>query len=145
MALRSEGFVDIDMNTLESVLSRETLNCKEMALFEAAINWARAECLRREVDATPQNIRAALGKALYLIRIPTMALDEFANGAAQQGVLTLKETIDIFLHFTADSKPQLSYPIKSRAGLKHQVDPSISNSNNVHPKGRYILNKRAKG
>ncbi|XP_059483082.1 BTB/POZ domain-containing protein 6-B-like isoform X1 [Neocloeon triangulifer] len=121
MALCSEGFVDIDLNTLESVLSRETLNCKETALFDAAINWARAECFRRELEPTPHNVRCALGKALFLVRIPTMALDEFANGAAQQGVLTLKETIDIFLHFTADSKPLLSYPTKPRTGLKPQV------------------------
>ena len=53
MALRSEGFVDIDMATLESVLSRETLNCKEMHLFEAALNWAAAECLRKEIEPTP--------------------------------------------------------------------------------------------
>ncbi|KAJ8934483.1 hypothetical protein NQ314_013358 [Rhamnusium bicolor] len=83
MALKSEGFVDIDMSTLESVLGRETLNCKEMNLLEAALNWAAAECGRREIEPTPQNKRAVLGNALYLIRIPTMTLEEFANGAAQ--------------------------------------------------------------
>ncbi|CAG9765685.1 unnamed protein product [Ceutorhynchus assimilis] len=121
MALKSEGFVDIDMSTLESVLGRETLNCKEMNLLEAALNWAGAECYRREIEPTPQNKRAVLGNALYLIRIPTMALEEFANGAAQKGILTQQETIDIFFHFTANNKPSLQYPIKSRTGLKSQV------------------------
>ncbi|KAJ9587144.1 hypothetical protein L9F63_019332, partial [Diploptera punctata] len=121
MALRSEGFVDIDIHTLESVLARETLNCKEMHLFEAALNWAAAECGRRDIEATPQNKRNVLGSALYLVRIPTMSLEEFANGAAQLGILTPQETINIFLHFTAHNKPQLSYPIKSRTGLKPQV------------------------
>lgn len=121
MALKSEGFVDIDMSTLESVLARETLNCKEINLFEAALNWAQAECVRRDIDPTPQNKRAMLGNAIYLVRIPTMTLEEFANGAAQQGILTPQETIDIFLHFTASKKPSLSYPIKPRAGLKSQV------------------------
>ncbi|XP_064211868.1 BTB/POZ domain-containing protein 3 isoform X3 [Tribolium castaneum] len=100
MALKSEGFVDIDMSTLESVLARETLNCKEMNLLEAALNWAGAECARQDVEPTPQNKRAVLGNALYLIRIPTMTLDEFAN---------------------ANNKPSLQYPIKPRAGLKSQV------------------------
>ncbi|KAH1007798.1 hypothetical protein HUJ04_004992 [Dendroctonus ponderosae] len=121
MALKSEGFVDIDMSTLESVLSRETLNCKEMNLLEAALNWAAAECGRRDMEATPQNKRAMLGNALYLIRIPTMTLEEFANGAAQKGILTQQETIDIFFHFTANNKPSLQYPIKARAGLKSQI------------------------
>ncbi|XP_034833913.2 BTB/POZ domain-containing protein 6-B isoform X2 [Maniola hyperantus] len=121
MALTSEGFVDIDVSTLESVLARETLNCKEINLFEAALAWAHAECVRRETDITPANKRAMLGSAIYLIRFPTMTLEEFANSAAQLGILTPQETIDIFLHFTAASKPQLSYPIKARAGLKAQI------------------------
>ncbi|XP_026687359.1 BTB/POZ domain-containing protein 3, partial [Diaphorina citri] len=120
MALKSEGFVDIDMSTLESVFARETLNCKEMHLFEAALNWANAECVRRDLEPTAHNKRLVLGNALYLVRIPTMSLGEFANKAAQLGILTLQETIDIFLHFTAHNKPHLSYPVKARAGLKPQ-------------------------
>ncbi|XP_046402328.1 BTB/POZ domain-containing protein 6 isoform X3 [Ischnura elegans] len=121
MALRSEGFVDIDSHTLECVLSRETLNCKETHLFEAALGWAAAECARRDVEPTPQNKRTALGRALYLVRIPTMSLEDFANCAAQVGILTHKETIDIFLHFTAHVKPTLNYPTKPRTGLKPQI------------------------
>lgn len=119
--MKSEGFVDIDMATLESVLARETLNCNELILLEAALNWASAECLRRDMEASPQNKRDVLGSALYLLRIPTMTLEEFANGAAQRGILTDQETIDIFLHFTALNKPTLQYPIKPRAGLRSQV------------------------
>lgn len=128
MALKSEGFVDIDMSTLESVLGRETLNCKEMHLLEAALNWAGAECARREIELTPQNKRSVLGSALYLVRIPTMTLEEFANGAAQMGILTQQETIDIFFHFTANNKPSLQYPTKARAGLKSQVNMMVVTS-----------------
>ncbi|XP_050672013.1 BTB/POZ domain-containing protein 6-B isoform X2 [Leptidea sinapis] len=121
MALTSDGFVDIDVSTLESVLERETLNCKEINLFEAALSWAKAECVRREIEPTPSNKRAMLGSAIHLIRFPTMTLEEFANSAAQLGILTPQETIDIFLHFTASTKPQLSYPVKARTGLKAQI------------------------
>ena len=122
MALHSEGFVDIDGTTLASVLGRETLNCKETHLFEAALEWAAAECQRRDLESTPHNKRSVLGETLYLVRIPTMSVDEFANGPAQApGILTQQETIDIFLHFTALVKPHLSFPIKPRTGLKPQV------------------------
>lgn len=50
-----------------------------------------------------------------------MNLEEFANSAAQTGILTHQETIDLFLHFTASNKPQLCFPTKSRQGLKTQV------------------------
>lgn len=121
MAIKSEGFVDIDLKTFESILARETLNCKEINLFEAALNYAHAACNKIEVDPTPQNKRQILGQILYLIRLPTMTLEEFANGVAQLDILTPQETIDIFLHFTAKTKPTLNFPIKSRTGLKTQV------------------------
>ncbi|CAG9853639.1 unnamed protein product [Phyllotreta striolata] len=140
MAVKSEGFTDIDMATLESILARETLNCKEMVLLEAALNWATAECLRRELEVTPQNKREILGNALYLIRIPTMSLEEFANGAAQIGILTQQEIIDIFFHFTANNKPCLQYPIKPRSGLKshvcHRFQSSAYRGNQWRYRGR---------
>ena len=57
MALQSEGFVDIDFSTLMSVLSRETLNCREIVLFDAALSWADAECSRQDLQVTPENKR----------------------------------------------------------------------------------------
>ncbi|XP_034488683.1 BTB/POZ domain-containing protein 6-B isoform X2 [Drosophila innubila] len=121
MAVKSEDFVDIDLKTFESILSRETLNCKEIHLFEAALNWAMNACEKMSIDETSANKRRVLGQALHMIRIPTMTLEEFANGVAQTGMLTSQETIDMFLHFTAKEKPNLSFPTRSRAGLKTQV------------------------
>ena len=121
-ALRSEGFADIDYATLQAVLARETLNAREISLFEAALRWAEAECGRQELEPTSENKRKVLGNALYLIRIPTMQLDEFANSAAQSGILNLQETNDIFLYYTAQYKPNLPYSGKPRRGLvPHRV------------------------
>lgn len=50
-----------------------------------------------------------------------MDLGEFANGPAQSGILSLQETTDLFLHFTANKKPSVNYPIKPRQGLKKQI------------------------
>jgi len=38
-----------------------------------------------------------------------MALEDFANDAAQSGILTLQETTDVFLYFTARNKTSLLY------------------------------------
>ncbi|GAB6027789.1 BTB/POZ domain-containing protein 3 [Chamberlinius hualienensis] len=140
MALKSDGFVDIDYPTLESVLARETLNAKEIVLFEAAVNWSTAECSRREIETTAENRRRVLDKALNLIRIPTMSLEEFANCPAQSGIFTLQETNDIFLHYTASNKPILDFPTKSRTGLKaqtcHRFQSSAYRSNQWRYRGR---------
>jgi BTB/POZ domain-containing protein 3/6 len=121
MAVKSDGFVDIDYKTFETILARETLNCKEINLFEAALTWAHSACVKMDLEPTSQNKRQVLGKALFLIRIPTMTLEQFANRVAQLGILTQQETIDIFLHFTAKNKPTLNFPIKPRTGLKTQI------------------------
>uniref|UniRef100_A0A8C9E6F9 BTB domain-containing protein n=1 Tax=Phocoena sinus TaxID=42100 RepID=A0A8C9E6F9_PHOSS len=99
LALKSEGFCDIDFQTLEKIV-----------VFEAALSWAEVECQRQDLALSAENKRRVLGKALYLTCIPTMALDDFANSAAQSGVLTLNETNDIFLWYTAAKKPKLQSP-----------------------------------
>jgi len=60
IALKSEGFTDIDFHTLQTILTRETLNCGEITVFHAAREWARAECVRREEEPSPENMRSAL-------------------------------------------------------------------------------------
>ncbi|XP_036040806.1 BTB/POZ domain-containing protein 3 isoform X2 [Onychomys torridus] len=140
LALKSEGFCDIDFQTLESILRRETLNAKEIVVFEAALNWAEVECQRQDLALSIENKRKVLGKALYLIRIPTMALDDFANGAAQSGVLTLNETNDIFLWYTASKKPELQFVSKARKGLVpqrcHRFQSCAYRSNQWRYRGR---------
>lgn len=139
-ALHSDGFTDIDYNTLETVFARETINAKEVSVFEAALRWADAECYRRDRDPTSENMREVLGKALYSIRIPTMKLEDFANGAAQSNVLTLQETTDVFLHYTATVKPKLPFPTRARKGLQpqrcHRFQSSAYRSNQWRYRGR---------
>ncbi|XP_076144431.1 BTB/POZ domain-containing protein 3a [Alosa pseudoharengus] len=140
LALRSDGFCDIDAPTLESILRRETLNAKETAVFDAALRWAEAECGRSGVVPSTDNKREALGKALYLIRVPAMPLDEFANGPAQSGLLTLAETNDVFLWHTAARKPALRFVREPRAGLApqrcHRFQSCAYRSNQWRYRGR---------
>ena len=139
-SLNSDGFTEIDYKTLESILARETLNAKEVSVFQAAINWAKAECSRQGLEVTSENQRRVLGRALYQIRIPSMKLDEFANGAAQSGVLTLNETNDIFLYFTAKHRPLVPFPNRERRGLLpricHRFQSSAYRSNQWRYRGR---------
>ncbi|EPQ13565.1 BTB/POZ domain-containing protein 6 [Myotis brandtii] len=98
----------------------EALNTKEVVVFEAVLNWAEAECKRQGLPTTLCNKRHVLGPALYLVRIPTMTLEEFANGTAQSDILMLEETHNIFLWYTVASKPPLDFPLNKRRGLAPQ-------------------------
>lgn len=119
-ALRSEGFTDMDYDTLQAVLDRESLNVSEVCVFQAVVDWAEAECARQDLQPSPENKRKVLGNALYKVRIPTMKLEEYANTAAQNPILTLEERHDLFLNFTADNKPMLHFQSNPRRGLMPQ-------------------------
>uniref|UniRef100_A0A8C5HLY2 BTB/POZ domain-containing protein 6-B-like n=1 Tax=Gouania willdenowi TaxID=441366 RepID=A0A8C5HLY2_GOUWI len=140
LALLSEGFCEIDLQTLDIILRRETLNTKEAVVFEAVMNWASAECKRQSLSPSTHNKRDVLGKALFLLRIPSMSLEEFANGAAQSDILTLEETHSVFLWYTAAKKPQLDFPLTARKGLSpqrcHRFQSSAYRSNQWRYRGR---------
>ncbi|KAH9370456.1 hypothetical protein HPB48_000298 [Haemaphysalis longicornis] len=122
-ALAAEGFVDIDRDTLCAVLERDTLRIREVKLFAAALRWAEAECARTGRPANAENKRAALGRALFLVRFPLMSIEEFATGPAQSGLLTDRELVSLFLHLTVNPKPPVAFPESPRCCIlgKEQV------------------------
>ncbi|CAG5123777.1 unnamed protein product [Candidula unifasciata] len=109
-ALAAEGFTDIDLDTLCAVLERDTLGIRECKLFSAACRWAEAECIRQNLTLpTSNNQRRVLSRALRLIRFPLMTVEEFAVGPAQSGILEDREVVELFLYFTVNPKPSISF------------------------------------
>ncbi|TNM97791.1 hypothetical protein fugu_014037 [Takifugu bimaculatus] len=117
-ALAAEGFTDIDLDTLVAVLERDTLGVREVRLFSAAVRWAEAEAHRQQLQPTPENKRKVLGKALTLIRFPLMTIEEFAAGPAQSNILSDREVVSLFLHFTVNPKPRVDFIDRPRCCLR---------------------------
>ncbi len=167
LALLSDSFSDVDLDTLKAVLARESLNCRETCVFRAALQWAGVECDRRGLEPTPANRREVLGPAMHLvccegilrrlrflhsstfltlwtvfqIRFPAMSVQEFADEVVPADVLSLRETTDIFMHFTSTkSKPEVLYPSRPRRGLQmqrcHRFQSSAYRSNQWRYRGR---------
>ncbi|ETN80092.1 PHR domain protein [Necator americanus] len=116
-ALNGEGFTDIDLETLCIVLARDTLRIKEAQLFQAYrfTTIYFEECARRGLEPTTENRRAVLGRAVQLIRFPLMTVEEFAQSAAQSGLLTDREVVNLFLYFTVNPKPSIGFNDKHAA------------------------------
>lgn len=140
LALMSDCFADVDVDTLKAILARESLNCRETVVFQASQNWAAAECQRRNLVDTPEKRRQVLGSAMYLIRFPAMNVQDFADEVVKSDILTLQETTNIFMHFTARDKPDVEYPIQQRVGLQmqkcHRFQSSAYRSNQWRYRGR---------
>ena len=82
--------------------------------------------------------REVLDTALYLIRFPAMTVQEFADTVATSGVLTLQETTDLFLHFTAKDKPSIGrFGASPRKGLPRQTCRRFASSHYRSNQWRY--------
>ncbi|XP_058801696.1 BTB/POZ domain-containing protein 1-like isoform X1 [Phymastichus coffea] len=113
-ALGADGFTDIDIDTLITVLERDTLRVRELKIFQAVVRWSEAECVRQQLPVTPDNQRSVLGRAISLVRFPLMSMEEFASGPAQSGLLTDREIVSIFLYFTLNPKPRVGFEAMPR-------------------------------
>ncbi|XP_059081623.1 BTB/POZ domain-containing protein 1-like isoform X2 [Tigriopus californicus] len=123
-ALNAEGFIDIDVDTLSSVLDRDSLRVKEARLFTAVLKWSEAECLRQGLSVNPSNQRTVLGPLLQKVRFPLMTVEEFAQGPGQSGILTDHESVTLFLYFTVNPKPPVKFldvPRCSMSGKEQTV------------------------
>ncbi|XP_041941740.1 BTB/POZ domain-containing protein 6-B-like [Alosa sapidissima] len=140
LALQSEAFCQMDPPTLDRLLRRETLSAREASVFSAVGRWAEAECVRRGLSVCARNKRSVLGPALALLRVASLSLQEFADGPAQSDLLTLEETNQMFLWYTAANKPHPPFPSSPRRGLRpqrcHRFQSAAYRSNQWRYRGR---------
>ena len=76
-------FKHISHASLCKVLERDNLNAEEVYIFRVCLEWAGARCLEEGVPVSVDEIRADLGKALYLVRFPVMDISDFSNQSCE--------------------------------------------------------------
>src|SRR3569832_165133 len=65
----SENFLDIDHGTLDMIVSRESLVCDEIVLFNACLRWCESKLSRLQLNSTdPAEKRKVLGHIFDQIR-----------------------------------------------------------------------------
>lgn len=99
------GFLQCSENILKDILQLNSLNCKEITVFEGAINWATQSLMRRGQNVTDENIRKELGNCFNLIRFPCLKMNEFITCVEKyRNLLHFEEYMDI-LHYLASGRP----------------------------------------
>jgi len=101
--IATENFLDIDQPTLCTLLERENLRVEECTLFKGVFKWTETECMRKGIEVTTSNRREVLGRALYLIRFPTMTKEEFSIEVVPTNILGKDEVIGIFMNLCITS------------------------------------------
>ncbi|XP_034250936.1 BTB/POZ domain-containing protein 6-A-like [Thrips palmi] len=83
---------ELSLADLLMLLRRPTLHVRrESRVYGALERWANRDCRRRGLHASPENRRAALGEALFLVRYLRMSVRELLE-TVQHGVLNNFET-----------------------------------------------------
>lgn len=57
------------------------------------------QCSFSGLNPTPENMRAALKDALYLIRFPVMDPNAFISHVTETGILSMEERIEVLTYF----------------------------------------------
>ena len=99
--LKSEYFLNLDLDTLKVILKQDNLNIKEIELFKFVKCWCYHKLAGAERETEDLNAeRELLGDALYLIRFPVMSALDFAENCAPSGFLTPIECSNILCYLT---------------------------------------------
>lgn len=95
-ALASDAFLNVEREIVQSMLELETLNVKEINLFQALAKWSDHQCKMQGLESTSENRRLVLGNAVYQVRYLTMTQKEFADNVSKTDLLDKDEVIAIF-------------------------------------------------
>ena len=77
----------------------------EIHLFEACLQWARAECIRSSIkNPSLKQIRQNFGDELFKVRIPTMSEPDFLRGPILSGILEHSPFEDLIDFYNASNK-----------------------------------------
>lgn len=78
--IKSEKFLHCSRDVVRNILKLDTLDCDEIQLFNACIEWAKASCQKNGLDETNSvNLKNQLDSCFYLIRFSAMEAEEIAD------------------------------------------------------------------
>ncbi|ELU09945.1 hypothetical protein CAPTEDRAFT_81059, partial [Capitella teleta] len=98
VALHAESFYDMNRESLCRILEMPRLSMPESDIFSACDHWAKRKCNENQLAETPKNKRELLGRALYLIHLPVLEIEQFTN-VVKSGLLSTEEENAIFRYF----------------------------------------------
>ena len=119
LAVKSDGFGEIERSLLETVVKRDTLTIEEIELFKAVDLWATKECERQRLTADGSVKRRMLGEEIVkAIRFPTMKLEDFSAVVLDSDLLKKAEIKNIIKRLSSVSTSSTIFPDTERYGTK---------------------------
>ncbi|KAL3310639.1 hypothetical protein Ciccas_010791 [Cichlidogyrus casuarinus] len=119
--LNRDEFLDVHIDVIEFLVEQDVLNISEVELYMALVRWARKQCQRKDVEKTPELLRAIISESLFKqIRFPTMDRYEFVTKVTETGLLTKEELNNLLRYFNTEHQfpSKFSYNVRLKPCLE---------------------------
>ena len=89
--IMQDDFMNVSVATITSLVSDGKVLIDETILFSRCLLWAKAECERRQQEATPEHLSNAMSPFIEQFAFPSMKATEFAGLPCESGVLSYED------------------------------------------------------
>ena len=121
-ALKSDGFMTIERSILDELIEKDSLNIKEVELFEAVDRWAGKQCEKQGLVAEGSVKRRILGERIVNgIRFPLMEEKEFVSVVLDCNILSQKECFDMMKYFNTLLTNPVGFSGERRTGQRNII------------------------
>lgn len=120
--IKTDGFLTLSRQNVERILTGNSLQADEAALYQAVVAWTEAECHRLSVDPTDFQVRRKVAEPLVkLIRFPIIPQKTFSEEVVGTplGLLSPEETIKLFQMFTSRNMVSEEFDSNPRNDSSH--------------------------
>ena len=109
----------LSKDTLNAIVSCETIEVDEFQMFEVCHQWSTIECKSRNLDPTAENRRNTLDSILDKIHFCNMTGQEFASKVSPTGLLPMEKELDVFRFLNSPENASCApFKVKERKLLR---------------------------
>ena len=118
--VKRECFYRLRLPHLAHILKSDAINIREVELFVAIEKWCEREVERRQLEGSNETKRSVLGDALYSIRFPLMAMEDFLEHCAYSEILSPEESRDLLCYISLKGKELGKYGKRPKLDVLQQ-------------------------
>ncbi|XP_065061128.1 BTB/POZ domain-containing protein 6-B-like [Rhopilema esculentum] len=104
--VRTERFLDLHLKSLKVILASKRLDISEIDLFHAVNKWCLHQISKASLEGETKSKKEVLGDALYLIRFPTISMDDLTRFCVTSKLITTDHFYELARLKTMSSQMQ---------------------------------------
>jgi len=95
---KTSEFRTLPAADVEAIVKRNGLNISEIDIFEAIVDWAKAELKKSDTAESPEASRKVLADILPHVRFPIMSTQDIAVKVNPSKILEPQQVLDLFTY-----------------------------------------------